>query len=205
VQAGHPHLPIYRRHLSRGQFRLEPFRKAASWRGHQFIGVTTLHLVIDSHGLGFHGCSWLRHERIVPGCLDATMVCMVCPVEILDLESQSVANPRESCQVSARYRLQIRSLQLEREGSPPPGLRLPQAKLSRNLNLRSPRTDSPVRVLHVQPCSPSLNARLLRELANAAAPRTVPVDHLIAQDRLRWSAPDYPRVEMQPDFLGSPN
>jgi hypothetical protein len=130
---------------------------------------------------------------------------MVCPVEILDLESQSVANPRESCQVSARYRLQIRSLQLEREGSPPPGLRLPQAKLSRNLNLRSPRTDSPVRVLHVQPCSPSLNARLLRELANAAAPRTVPVDHLIAQDRLRWSAPDYPRVEMQPDFLGSPN
>ena len=30
--------------------------------------------------------------------------------------------------------LQIRFTQLEREGSPPPGLRLPQAKLSRNSN-----------------------------------------------------------------------
>jgi hypothetical protein len=29
---------------------------------------------------------------------------------------------------------QIRSMQLERQGSPPFGLRLPQAKLSRNLN-----------------------------------------------------------------------
>jgi hypothetical protein len=180
VQAGHPHLPIYRRHLSRGQFRLEPFRKAASWRGRQFIGVTTLHLVIDSHGLGFHGCSWLRHERIVPGCLDATMVC---PVEILDLESQSVANPRESCQVSARYRLQIRSLQLEREGSPPPGLRLPQAKLSRNLNLRSPRTDSPVRVLHAQPASPSPLRHRGRSHKNRAVPRGFAVARRISKRR----------------------
>jgi hypothetical protein len=30
--------------------------------------------------------------------------------------------------------LQIRALQLEREGSPPPGLRVPQAKLSRKSN-----------------------------------------------------------------------
>ena len=30
--------------------------------------------------------------------------------------------------------LQIRITQLSREGSPPPGLRLPQAKLSRNSN-----------------------------------------------------------------------
>ena len=36
--------------------------------------------------------------------------------------------------LKSRPELQIRIMQLDREGSPPPGLRLPQAKLSRNSN-----------------------------------------------------------------------
>ena len=40
------------------------------------------------------------------------------------------------------HELQLGIMQLEREGSPPPGLRLPQAKLSRKSNLGSPRPDS---------------------------------------------------------------
>ena len=36
--------------------------------------------------------------------------------------------------LKSRPDLQIRIMQLDREGSPPPGLRLPQAKLSRNSN-----------------------------------------------------------------------
>ena len=38
-------------------------------------------------------------------------------------------------------------MQLKREGSPPPGLRLPQAKLSRKIQSASPRPDLPVRIL----------------------------------------------------------
>ena len=48
--------------------------------------------------------------------------------------------------------LQIVFMQLAREGSPPPGLRLPQAIVT-EFQSDSSRTDSPVRVLHAQPGS----------------------------------------------------
>jgi hypothetical protein len=46
-------------------------------------------------------------------------------------------------------------MQLEREGSPPPGLRRPQTKMSPQFQPDSSRTDSPVRVRHAQPRSRS--------------------------------------------------
>src|SRR6266545_3118488 len=54
---------------------------------------------------------------------------------MLRLRRKSSAKWRRSDRLpKSRPELQIRIMQLDREGSPPPGLRLPQAKLSRKSN-----------------------------------------------------------------------
>jgi hypothetical protein len=69
-------------------------------------------------------------------------------------------NPRDAVRFSALKivlliwpELPIHIPQLARERSPPPGLRVPQAELSRNSQSDSSRTDSLVRVLPPQPRS----------------------------------------------------
>jgi hypothetical protein len=49
--------------------------------------------------------------------------------------------------------LQIRIMHLDREGSPPPGLRLPSRQVVTEFQSDSSRTDSPVRIRHAQPAS----------------------------------------------------
>ena len=52
-------------HLGRREFRLETFSEATTRRDHQFVRIVTLHLVMYSHGLAFHGCSQLRTWAVV--------------------------------------------------------------------------------------------------------------------------------------------
>ena len=49
--------------------------------------------------------------------------------------------------------LQIRIMHLDREGSPPPGLRLPSRQVVTQFQSISSGSDSPVRTIHAQPRS----------------------------------------------------